>query len=200
MAQKFKCYYETQFSFWRENSNCSLFQALFPQSESTDYTIKGKQPLEVTGPRLHSQKEHKISKTPLYMKDSRFCVKVVEKQPKLSVDWSPPESMFQGEIQALDLVLKNVGNASMTSLTLAHFCPGMFSFETSKKKTLFDFPLIPGKLGGFRAKIQTRNIKISQTLNQMLDINFSRENSTVVFSQLKLKSLFWHDNSNSMTS
>ena len=132
-----------------------FFQALFPQSESTDYTIKGKQPLEVTGPRLNSQKDHKVSKTPLYMKDSRFSVKVVDKQPKLKIEWTPPENMYLGEIQALTLVLSNVGNAPLTSLHLAHFYPGMFSFDTVKKKTLFDFPLVPGQLRKyFGAKIQ----------------------------------------------
>ena len=101
--------------------------------------------MEVTGPRLNSQKDHKVSKTPLYMKDSRFSVKIVDKQPKLNIEWTPPENMYLGEIQALGLVLSNVGNAPMTSLHLAHFSPGMFSFDTVKKKTLFDFPLVPGE-------------------------------------------------------
>ena len=71
-------------------------KAVFPQSESTDYTIKGKQPLIVQGPRLNSTKETKCSKTPLYMKDSRLTCKVVSKQPRLQLGtFSIPETMYQ---------------------------------------------------------------------------------------------------------
>ena len=71
-------------------------KAVFPQSESTDYTIKGKQPLIVQGPRLNSSKETKCSKTPLYMKDSRLTCKVVSKQPRLQLGtFSIPENMYQ---------------------------------------------------------------------------------------------------------
>ena len=98
------------------------------------------------------------------MKDSRFSVKIVDKQPKLSVEWKPPESMFLGEIQALELVLSNVGNAPLTSLHLAHFWPGMFSFETVTKKTLFDFPLVQGNI--FLEKSgKTQSVKITVNTN-----------------------------------
>ena len=71
-------------------------KAVFPQSESTDYTIKGKQPLIVQGPRLNSTKETKCSKTPLYMKDSRLTCKVVSKQPRLQLGtFSIPDTMYQ---------------------------------------------------------------------------------------------------------
>ena len=71
-------------------------KAVFPQSESTDYTIKGKQPLIVQGPRLNSTKETKCSKTPLYMKDSRLTCKVVSKQPRLQLGtFNIPETMYQ---------------------------------------------------------------------------------------------------------
>ena len=97
------------------------------------------------------------------MKDSRFSVKIVDKQPKLSVEWKPPESMFLGEIQALELVLSNVGNAPLTSLHLAHFWPGMFSFETATKKTLFDFPLVQGNIffGKIRENKKCQNTNVT---------------------------------------
>ena len=122
---------------------------MFPQSESTDYTIKGKQPLTVKGPRLNGTKEHKVSKTPLYSKDSRLSVKVVPIQPKLKVSLQmPAEPLIQGEIQSLDLHLENVGNAPMTSLYLSHRSPGLFSFGANDHKSpdLFAFPLVKEEL------------------------------------------------------
>ena len=81
-------------------------KAVFPQSESTDYTIKGKQPLIVQGPRLNSTKETKCSKTPLYMKDSRLTCKVVSKQPRLQLGtFSIPEIMYQVKSFYITLVL-----------------------------------------------------------------------------------------------
>lgn len=119
-------------------------KALFPQSEATDYTIRGKQALKVVGPRLNLTKDEKVSKTPLYMKDNRLACKIVPLQPKLEVSLKLPEVMFQGEVQTVDLELRNVGNAPLTQLFLAHHCPGLFSFggKRAKKPTLFDYPLI----------------------------------------------------------
>ena len=121
-------------------------KAVFPQSESTDYTIKGKQPLVVQGPRLNSTKEQKCSKTPLYMKDSRLSCKVVPKQPRLHLpNFNIPETMYQGEVQVIDVQFENNGNAPMSKLYLMHHSPGMFSFgpshQAKRKDTLFELPL-----------------------------------------------------------
>ena len=125
-------------------------KAVFPQSESTDYTIKGKQPLVVQGPRLNSTKEQKSSKTPLYMKDSRLTCKIVSKQPRLKLSsFNIPETMYEGEVQVVDVQFENVGNASMSKMYLIHHSPGMFSFggtshQAKRKDTLFDLPLHSG--------------------------------------------------------
>ena len=96
------------------------------------------------GPRLNATKEHKVSKTPLYMKDNRLSCRVVSKQPRLRVsNLKLPEVMFQGQVQSLDMVIENVGNAPMTHLHLVHHSPGMFSLGADgRRPTLFDFPLI----------------------------------------------------------
>ena len=118
-------------------------KALFPQSESTDYTIKGKQALKVEGPRLNSTKEQKITKTPLYMKDNRLSCKIVAQQPRLKGNLDFPESMFQGQIQSVDLTLENVGNAPLSHLFLVHRSPGLFSLgQKTTQLPLFDFPLV----------------------------------------------------------
>ena len=134
-------------------------KAVFPQSESTDYTIKGKQPLKVQGPRLNSSKEHKTNKTPLYTKDTRLSCKVVSKQPLLKVNLTLPETMHQGEIMTLDLHIENAGNAPLSNLHLVHHSPGSFSFPASqkdRKQTLFDFPLITAspKLDALGAELE----------------------------------------------
>ena len=110
--------------------------------------FQGKQPLTVQGPRLNSTKEQKCSKTPLYMKDSRLTVKIVSKQPKLKLATFPfPETLYQGEVQVIDVQFENVGNAPMSEIYLIHHSPGMFSFGNSphqhakRKDTLFDLPL-----------------------------------------------------------
>jgi hypothetical protein len=47
-------------------------KAQFPQSEATDYVIRGKQYFEVKGPRLNTTKEHKTSV--IYANDYRLNV------------------------------------------------------------------------------------------------------------------------------
>ena len=119
-------------------------KALFPQSESTDYTIKGKQPLNVQGPRLNSTKDQKISKTPLYMKDSRLSLKIVEKLPKLKVQLKIPESLYQGQIYGVDVNFENVGNAPISQICLIHQNPGLLSLDNienstfSQEETIYD--------------------------------------------------------------
>ena len=106
-------------------------------------TFKEIPPLQ--GPRLNSTKEHKSSKTPLYMKDNRLNCKIVERQPYLKVSLDIPEAMYQGQVQSLQMTLENVGNAALSHLHLVHHSPGLFSLEQKtplQKPTLFDFPLI----------------------------------------------------------
>lgn len=152
-----------------------MLKAVFPQSESTDYTIKGKQPLKVQGPRLNSSKEHKVSKTPLYTKDSRLTIKVVENQPKLSVVLNFPETLVQGEITCMDLHLQNDGNAPMSKIYLVHDSPGLLSFDndgnSGNSSQLFDQPLInpPAKLDALGAEILEESNKKLDILNVPLD-------------------------------
>ena len=57
-------------------------KAQFPQTESTDYTIHGKQRLATAGPRLSTTKEHKTSV--VYGADNRLKVRVRPGRPRLS--------------------------------------------------------------------------------------------------------------------
>ncbi len=58
-------------------------KAQFSQSEATDYTIRGRQDLKVTGPRLQATKDHKTSVT--YRLDHRLKVQVINPSLKLYV-------------------------------------------------------------------------------------------------------------------
>lgn len=116
-------------------------KAQFPQSESTDYTIRGKQYFEIKGPRLRATKEQKTSV--VYGKDNRLSLEVKEPQARLKAKIDLPNTLFQGQLKSLELSLTNVGKAPMTNVYLISKNPGLFS--VSKKKstnTIFDFPIV----------------------------------------------------------
>ena len=92
-------------------------RAQFPQSESTDYSIRGKQYFSVQGPRLNATKDHKTSVT--YAKDFRLQLIVCPSMPKLDVKVSAfPENLYQGELRSVNLELGNVGGRSLCQLHL----------------------------------------------------------------------------------
>ena len=118
-------------------------KAQFPQSESTDYTIRGRQFLSVKGPRLSSNKEHKTNV--IYGHDRRLSFKVLDERPKLVVKFdSAPESLLNGEVHRMELALTNT--SKNTSIRRVHFVncfPGMFSFPGKKtNQNPFEFPIV----------------------------------------------------------
>ena len=113
-------------------------KAVFPQSESTDYTIKGKQPLIVQGPRLNSTKETKCSKTPLYMKDSRLTCKVVSKQPRLQLGtFSIPETMYQVKSFYTSPVMSYLYYCNTQQRVVSFLKPGLVKTTYSFKDNFF---------------------------------------------------------------
>ena len=113
-------------------------KAVFPQSESTDYTIKGKQPLIVQGPRLNSTKETKCSKTPLYMKDSRLTCKVVSKQPRLQLGtFSIPETMYQVKSFYISPVMSYLYYCNTQQRVVSFLKPGLVKTTYSFKGNFF---------------------------------------------------------------
>ena len=92
-------------------------RAQFPQSESTDYTIRGKQYFSVRGPRLNATKEHKTSVT--YAKDLRLQLVVAPPMPRLDVKLSGfPETLYQGEVKRISLEMTNVGGSPLCQVHL----------------------------------------------------------------------------------
>lgn len=119
-------------------------KALFPQSESTDYTVRGKQPLTVQGPRLNVTKEHRQSKVPIYGRDNRLHFDVIEPEPRLGLNLTTPfpDSLYKGEVKKLELEVKNEGGAVLSTLYCVHNTPGLLSFSEEMRKRLYDFPLV----------------------------------------------------------
>lgn len=118
-------------------------KAQFPQSEATDYIIRGRQYFTLKGPRLSSTKEHKTKV--IYGPDHRLQVTIRPGQPRLEMSLDLPKSIHQGEIRTLKLSLKNSGLEPMANLYLVSQNPGMFSFgKVGKGQTssLFECPVI----------------------------------------------------------
>ena len=63
-------------------------KAQFPQTEATDYTIRGRQRLATAGPRLSASKEHKTSVR--YGADHRLRARVRPGRPRLSFALESP--------------------------------------------------------------------------------------------------------------
>jgi len=104
-------------------------KAQFPQSETTDYTIHGRQYLGVKGPRLSSTKDHKTKV--MYGPDHRLSFLVLDDRPRLVVEFkSAPECLLAGEVRKLDLVMTNTSKTGgyISNISMVHWHPGMFSF------------------------------------------------------------------------
>ena len=94
-------------------------RAQFPQSETTDYSIRGKQYFSVRGPRLNATKDQKTSVK--YAKDFRLQLVVSPPMPKLDVKFSSlPESLFQGEVKKVSLELANTGGSALCQVHLVN--------------------------------------------------------------------------------
>ena len=120
-------------------------KAQFPQTESTDYTIHGKQRLATAGPRLSASKEHKTSV--VYGADNRLRVRVRPGRPRLSFALEEmPAEVRQGELRRVQLVLSNDSPAVPVSRAFL-FChtPGFVSFGRAAaegRRALFQHPVI----------------------------------------------------------
>jgi hypothetical protein len=94
-------------------------RAQFPQSEATDYSIRGKQYFSVRGPRLNATKDQKTSVK--YAKDFRLQVMVSPPMPKLDVKISGvPETLFQGEVKKVTLDMANTGGSPLCQVHLVN--------------------------------------------------------------------------------
>ncbi|XP_031370043.1 trafficking protein particle complex subunit 8 isoform X2 [Apis dorsata] len=88
--------------------------------------ITGKRLFEIKGPRLKNIKEK--PGTNIYGVDYRLEMNIIEKAPFMQIFFSKLSSeMLCGEIQKIDIILKNVGNSSLTNIFLASTDAKLFS-------------------------------------------------------------------------
>ena len=138
-------------------------KAQFPQSESTDYTIQGKQYLKVHGPRLMQTQDQRTNKDPVYSKDVRMGhpIDIIDCDnralPNLGFhidNW--PSSIHQGEIRKVSLSISNISMSQCASIDRVYLVsnqPGTFTTDNNIHKSLssentklgelpFEFPVI----------------------------------------------------------
>ncbi|XP_061162581.1 trafficking protein particle complex subunit 8-like isoform X1 [Saccostrea echinata] len=114
-----------------------------PSPANTVY-VRGKQRLDVQGPRLNNTKEEKSSK--VYGPDRRLDLVIQPEMPQLQVSFCNfPKSLLCGEVHAVMLQFTNIGTSPLHKLKLASSTPEFI--------TLGDH----GELPKFPCVYQTKN-------------------------------------------
>ncbi|XP_013382686.1 trafficking protein particle complex subunit 8-like isoform X2 [Lingula anatina] len=93
-------------------------------------SVRGKQVIEVQGPRLNASKVEKCSK--IYGPDRRLDVRIVPKMPLLEVNlYGVPQTMMCGEVQQLTVEFINRGPLPLHKLYMACSHPKFCTFGSS---------------------------------------------------------------------
>ncbi|XP_060083234.1 trafficking protein particle complex subunit 8-like [Ylistrum balloti] len=88
--------------------------------------VRGKQKLEVQGPRLNITKEDKANK--MYGPDRRLDLVIQQEMPLLQVSFCNfPRTLLCGEVHAVMLQFTNVGSSPLHKLKVASTCPEFFT-------------------------------------------------------------------------
>ncbi|XP_071092381.1 trafficking protein particle complex subunit 8-like isoform X2 [Haliotis cracherodii] len=99
--------------------------------------VRGKQKLEVQGPRLNASKDDKTSK--LYGPDRRLDLTVHEEMPILEVSFCDfPDSLLCGEVHCIEMEVRNTGRSPLHQLKVTSTHPDFFTFGCSQ-----DLPKYP---------------------------------------------------------
>ncbi|XP_053984906.1 trafficking protein particle complex subunit 8 [Hylaeus volcanicus] len=100
--------------------------AIDPPVVNPTIAISGKRLFEIRGPKLKNVKEKPGAN--MYGTDYRLEMNVIEKAPFMQVFFSKlSPKMLCGEIQKVEITLKNVGNASLSNVYLASTDAKLFS-------------------------------------------------------------------------
>ncbi|XP_051160740.1 trafficking protein particle complex subunit 8 [Leptopilina boulardi] len=158
----------------------------FNQSdEAHSLSVCGKRLFEIKGPKLKHIKEK--PNAVLYGNDYRLSMNVIEKAPFMEISLSKlsPE-MLSGEIQNVELTLKNIGNAALTNVHVGFSNPKLISFTNEKIVNLNSGKLknkscvhkIPLNILNINENYSTNFwIRAPTTENHKLDLLFYYENS-----------------------
>ncbi|KAJ8303460.1 hypothetical protein KUTeg_019856 [Tegillarca granosa] len=97
------------------------------QSQSSLIQVRGKQKLEVQGPRLNNTKEEKASK--VYGPDRRLDLVIQQEMPLLQVSFCNfPRTLLCGEVHAIMLQFTNIGSSALHNLKVTSTNPEFFTF------------------------------------------------------------------------
>ncbi|XP_014226501.1 trafficking protein particle complex subunit 8 [Trichogramma pretiosum] len=98
------------------------------QANNTSSSIRGKREFKLQGPKLKNVKEK--AGLSLYGVDLRLDMNVVNKGPFLQITFSPisPE-MLCGELQQMEVTLKNIGGAPLKNIYLGSTNPKLFALS-----------------------------------------------------------------------
>jgi hypothetical protein len=95
-------------------------------SASNTLCVRGKQKLEVQGPRLNTSKEEKASK--MYGPDRRLDLVVQQEMPQLQVSFCNfPQTLLCGEVHAIMLQFTNIGSSPLHKLKVGSSNPEFFT-------------------------------------------------------------------------
>ncbi|CAI9716399.1 particle complex subunit 8-like isoform X1 [Octopus vulgaris] len=96
---------------------------------SNSINVRGKQRLEVQGPRLNSNKEERASK--VYGPDRRLDLVIKQQMPILKVELDKiPETLLCGEVQSITLKFCNDGTIPLKNLKVASNTPSFLALGT----------------------------------------------------------------------
>ena len=101
---------------------------------NTNLFVHGKRPFEIKGPKLKNVKEKPGAV--LYGNDCRLDINVLQKAPFMEISYTKlsPE-MLCGEIQRVEITLKNTGNAPLTNVHVGSPSPELITFSDGKSDT-----------------------------------------------------------------
>ncbi|XP_076111682.1 trafficking protein particle complex subunit 8-like isoform X2 [Mytilus galloprovincialis] len=133
-----------------------------PKSSNTLY-VRGKQKLEVQGPRLNNSKEEKASK--MYGPDRRLDLVIQQEMPQLQVSFCNfPQTLLCGEVHAIMLQFTNIGSSPLHKLKVGSSSPEFFTLgshgEIPKFPTVYqESSEVPNKSSSCEFNSKMTNIK-----------------------------------------
>ncbi|XP_025115248.1 trafficking protein particle complex subunit 8-like isoform X3 [Pomacea canaliculata] len=124
--------------------------------------VRGKQRLEVQGPRLNVSKEEKTGK--VYGPDRRLDLVVQEEMPILNVMFCEfPDALLCGEVHCVEVEFSNIGKVPLRNLRVVSSLASFFTFGCGKESELPKYPYT----------YQMRNGEVQQ--NRVDHINHCKE-------------------------
>ncbi|ESO86902.1 hypothetical protein LOTGIDRAFT_202689, partial [Lottia gigantea] len=134
--------------------------------------VRGKQRLEVQGPRLNNNKEEKINK--IYGPDRRLDLVVQEEMPILEVNFCDfPETLLCGEVHCIELEFTNSGRSPLQKLQLTSSQPEFCTFGVGSDLPKYPYVYQQRDVKGESLQCDNVNLKDYFHVSNVLDIPLS---------------------------